>query len=752
MAVAPPAASHTAVPQDAIEALAITPPPLAGVLVAELGGRLSVSACGCLLAQLGATVVMIEPRASHPPTRNAYKTPFAYGKYSVCWDPSQPNDCALVSEIIDAAGIVLLSTDSDAVSTTEIVAKCAQRPVVCDITATGASGPLARQALSDAMIQALCGIMDTTGLVDGPPVEIGIPVAELSTALYAAVAAVTAWRVWRTQGIAQKIDMALYDVAVNSLTTFLPGHFGGGSTSRLGNGHSMGVPWNAYAAADGWVLLCSTSDAHWQKICAIIGRPGLAGDARFALIAGRVAHRGEVDRIVGGWVSTQSVAECIDTLSRAGVACGEIVEIGDLPAQINLLHRGKIVRTRDPVTGHAVALVGCMLGAPDWLVTAPARIPAPDADREIVRALLRAVSPPTAKLIGTAAGQADGARMPLAGMRVIEIGQFTTAPLVGRHLAMLGAKVVKIEPPEGEAARTWAPHRSGISFFFMLSNSGKYSLAVDLKSDEGRELLRDLVANADVLVENLKPGSLARLGFSPATLRAINPRLVYCGICGFGADSAYAGKPAFDTVAQAMSGIMDATRYRGIPLKAGISIADICGGQFGLLAILAALEQRDATGKGCHIDISMQDAGAWLTQPAWNRTPERLSPRNRPIRCRDGYVLVEAQGDASQMNEIAREAPELNREAVIAACLRAGMPCVPVQTVAEVANHPHTFARELIVYRTTPAGVTWELLGSPLRLTATPPAIGAPIGQPAKPDRDYLIEQGLLKGKSPGAL
>ena len=80
------------------------------------------------------------------------------------------------------------------------------------------------------------------------------------------------------------------------------------------------------------------------------------------------------------------------------------------------------------------------------------------------------------------------------------------------------------------------------------------------------------------------------------------------------------------------------------------------------------------------------------------------------------------------------------------------MPCVPVQTVAEVANHPHTFARELIVYRTTPAGVTWELLGSPLRLTATPPAIGAPIGQPAKPDRDYLIEQGLLKGKSPGAL
>jgi crotonobetainyl-CoA:carnitine CoA-transferase CaiB-like acyl-CoA transferase len=724
----------------------MTAAPLAGVLVAELGERAGVSACGCLLAQLGATVVMIELRSPGAPPRNAGKTPFAYGKYSVGWDPSNPGDCAFAREIVDAAGIVLLSTDVDTASAAEIVARCGQRPVVCDITATGATGPLAGQALSDAMIQALCGIMDTTGLADGPPVEIGIPVAELSTAIYAAAAVVTAWRVWRTQGIAQKVDMALYDAAVNSLTTFLPGHFGGGSTSRLGNGHSMGVPWNAYAAADGWVLLCSTADAHWQKICAIIGRPELADDARFSRIAGRVARRSEVDLIVSSWMSTQSVAECIDKLGRAGVACGEIVEVRDLPGQINLVHRRKIVRTHDPVTGHTVALIGSVLGAPDWPVTAPARIPAPDSDREHVRALLPAAASAAAEPVGTVTGKTGSARMPLAGMRVIEIGQFTTAPLVGRHLAMLGAEVVKIEPPEGEAARTWSPHRAGMSLFFMMSNSGKRSLAVDLRSDEGRQLLRDLVANADVLVENLKPGSLARLGFSPATLLAINPRLIYCAICGFGADSAYTGKPAFDTVVQAMSGIMDATRYRGMPLKAGISIADICGGQFGLLAILAALEHRDATGKGRYLDISMQDAGAWLTQTAWNRKPEQPLPRNTPLRCRDGYVLVQAHGDQSRLGEIARQAPELNRDAVTDTCLRTGIACVPVQTVAEIANHPHTCARELIVHRATPEGIAWELLGSPLRLNVTPPAIGAPIGKPAKPERTYLIEQGLLPG------
>ncbi len=722
----------------------MTPAPLAGVLVAELGERTGVSACASLLAQLGATVVTIELRAPRAPPGNAGKSPFAGGKYSVCWDPANAADCAFVREIIGAAGVVLLSSDADTASAAEIVATCGQRPVVCDITATGATGPLAGRALSDAMIQALCGIMDTTGMVDGPPVEIGFPVAELSTAVYAAAAVVTAWRVWRTQGIAQTIDMALYDVAVNSLTTFLPGHFGGGSTSRLGNGHSMGVPWNAYAAADGWVLLCSTSDAHWQKICSIIGRPELAGDARFALIAGRVARRSEVDVIVSNWVSTQSVAACIEQLGRAGVACGEIVAIGDLPTQINLVHRRKIVRTRDPVTGHTVAFIGSVLGAPDWAVAAPAGIPVPDADRARVRALLPAAAAAAAPDSSTTVNTGSP-RMPLAGMRVIEIGQFTTAPLVARHLAMLGAEVVKIESPGGEAARTWSPHRAGMSLFFMMSNSGKQSLAVDLRSDEGRALLRDLLANADVLVENLKPGSLARLGFPPAALLAINPRLIYCAICGFGADSAYAGKPAFDTVVQAMSGIMDATRYRGMPLKAGISIADICGGQFGLLAILAALEHRDATGAGRYIDISMQDAGAWLTQTEWNRPPEHASPRNTLIRCRDGYVLAAAHADAPRLNEIALAAADLDRAAVSAACLLGGIPCVPVQTVAETATHPHTSARELIVHRTTPEGVAWELLGSPLRLSATRPAIGAPIGAPAQPERACLIEQGLLK-------
>src|SRR5262249_30416090 len=150
-------------------------------------------------------------------------------------------------------------------------------------------------------------------------------------------------------------------------------------------------------------------------------------------------------------------------------------------------------------------------------------------------------------------------------------------------------------------------------YFFTFSNSDKKSLMMDLRGAQDKAAFRELLQSADLLVENLKPGSLARLGFGAAQLAEINPRLVYCSISGFGADSAYPQRAAFDTVVQAMSGFMDPTRVEGTPIKAGISAADIVGGTYGLLAILAALEQRERTGRGQYIDISMQDVACWST-------------------------------------------------------------------------------------------------------------------------------------------
>jgi crotonobetainyl-CoA:carnitine CoA-transferase CaiB-like acyl-CoA transferase len=195
---------------------------------------------------------------------------------------------------------------------------------------------------------------------------------------------------------------------------------------------------------------------------------------------------------------------------------------------------------------------------------------------------------------------------PLAGVKVIEIGQYTTAPLVGKHLAALGAQVVKIEPPDGEVARAWTPGQGGTSYFFALNNTDKQTLALDLKHEKDRAYLRTLLADADVLVENLRPGALAKLGFDRTALAEINPRLIYCSISGFGMESAYPSRPAFDTVIQAMGGLMDLTRSDGVPVKFGASGADILGGQAALLAIVASLASR-AGGAGTFIEISMQD-------------------------------------------------------------------------------------------------------------------------------------------------
>src|SRR5262249_18924365 len=179
----------------------------------------------------------------------------------------------------------------------------------------------------------------------------------------------------------------------------------------------------------------------------------------------------------------------------------------------------------------------------------PDRIPAPDANRSEIMNLCAApgvAAAPTRRSEGPPP-------LPLDGVRIIEIGHYTTAPLSARHLASLGADVIKVEPPAGETVRAWSPVKNGTGYFFTYTTSSKRSLTLDLETEHGLAILRDLIACSDVLLENLKPGALAKRGCSAADIERINPRIVYCAISGFGADSIYSGRPAFDSVIQAMS-------------------------------------------------------------------------------------------------------------------------------------------------------------------------------------------------------
>jgi crotonobetainyl-CoA:carnitine CoA-transferase CaiB-like acyl-CoA transferase len=198
---------------------------------------------------------------------------------------------------------------------------------------------------------------------------------------------------------------------------------------------------------------------------------------------------------------------------------------------------------------------------------------------------------------------------PLQGIRVIDLTRVLAGPFATQSLGDLGAEVLKIEPPgNGDETRHFPPFLEGESHYFLGINRNKKSLVVDLQQEAGKEILRRLAKDADILVENYRPGVMDRLGLGYAALAEINPRLIYCAISGFGLSGPMRDKPSFDIVTQALSGALSINGERGhMPVKLGIPLGDMVGGVFGPMAILAALHERTRTGKGRLIDISLYD-------------------------------------------------------------------------------------------------------------------------------------------------
>lgn len=198
---------------------------------------------------------------------------------------------------------------------------------------------------------------------------------------------------------------------------------------------------------------------------------------------------------------------------------------------------------------------------------------------------------------------------PLAGVRVLDFTRVLAGPAASLALADLGAEVFKIEPPgTGDETRTFPPTRDGESHYYLAINRGKRSIVVDLKSEEGIALVKDLAAKCDVLVENYRPGVMDRLGLGYEAMKAINPRLIYCSISGYGQTGPLKDRPSFDIVLQAMSGALSMNgEPDGLPMKLGIPLGDLVGGINGPIGILSALYERERTGAGRHIDVSLMD-------------------------------------------------------------------------------------------------------------------------------------------------
>lgn len=705
---------------------------LNGLLVVEIGNRPAVGACASLLAELGADVVLVEPKAasSDKRTKWTHRAMVAAGKRSIAVNPAHEPDITLLRRAIAQADVVITSGDLAPLWAPELLAAAAASTVICDITAFGSTGPLAGHPYPDALVQALAGVVDTTGDDALPPVVTRIPVTEWAAAVYALSGVLAALRVRDLQGAVQRVEIALFDCAISCLTTFLPACFVGEQPQRVGNHHPSMSPWNAYRASDGWVMLCAGSDEMWRRVCEVIDRSDLAADEQYATPTHRMKLNAGIDDIVQTWTLKHPVAHCVDRFAAAGLPCGPIHTISELFSEASLVHRRMIRQASDPVSGNVLRISGPLFRGSAVCGRAAEAIAAPDADRAWLATRIAAERPQQ-----PARARGAAVRPVLDGIRVVEIGSYTTAPLCARQLAALGADVIKVEPPIGDPARVLPPIRNGQGYFFTMNNSDKRALTLDLRTAEGKRALRALLAAADVFVDNLKPDSLPRLGFGREALAVINPRLIHCSVSGFGADSPLANRPGMDTTIQGMAGIMDLTRFGETPYKTGISVADLTGAQLSLAAVLASLAYRERTGTGMAIDLAMHDAGAWLTRGAWNDT-HGTDASNTLVQCSDGYVVADSTPEIVARCAALRvpDAPQTSpmRAAMLrselVSCLSLNeVAAAPVLRVNEVIEHPQVKMRELLVRGIGEDGIEWPLLASPVRLALTPARVKRPI-------------------------
>ncbi|MBB4122668.1 CaiB/BaiF CoA transferase family protein [Martelella radicis] len=243
---------------------------------------------------------------------------------------------------------------------------------------------------------------------------------------------------------------------------------------------------------------------------------------------------------------------------------------------------------------------------------------------------------------------------PLSGIRVLDFSRILSGPYASMVLADLGAEVIKVEPIEkGDETRGFPPFRDGMSHYYIALNRSKKSVALDLKKPEGVKVARELAARSDIVLENFRPGVMDRLGLGHEALKAENPGLIYCSISGFGANSPHRDRPAFDIVAQALSGVMSVNREPGQPPnKLGLPLGDMAGSIFSVFGILAALHERDVTGHGRHVEVAMLDSliamQGYLSQIYFltGESPKPVGTKHQSIvpygsfPTSDGYVIV----------------------------------------------------------------------------------------------------------------
>jgi CoA:oxalate CoA-transferase len=377
-------------------------------------------------------------------------------------------------------------------------------------------------------------------------------------------------------------------------------------------------------------------------------------------------------------------------------------------------------------------------------------------------------------------------RGPLSGITIIDLSRILAGPYCTLLLAELGARVIKVEPPQqGDDARQYGPFKNGKSAYFISVNRGKESIALDLKSAAGREIFERLLDKADALVENFRPGTMEKLGYGWDKLHQKYPRLVYAAASGFGHSGPYSHYPAYDMVVQGLGGIMSITGHPGMPLtRVGTSVGDLAGGLYAAVALNAALLHRERTGEATKVDVALFDCQLALLENAIMRytttgeIPGPMGARHPSITpfeafaTRDGNLIIAAGNDglfvklARALDRVdlaenplfktnaLRNQHQQALQAEIESVLRtedtghwievleaAGVPCGPVNNIAQALAHPQAAARNMLVSVDDPVTGPLELAGNPMKSSGFDDPSTRPRAPDLDADRDRILSE-----------
>ncbi|MBL9049622.1 MAG: CoA transferase [Tabrizicola sp.] len=375
--------------------------------------------------------------------------------------------------------------------------------------------------------------------------------------------------------------------------------------------------------------------------------------------------------------------------------------------------------------------------------------------------------------------------VPLSGITILDLTHVLAGPFASQTLQDLGARIIKVERPgTGDDTRAFPPFVQGESAYFATLNAGKQSIALDLKAEGDRAIFERLLARSDVLIENFRPGVMARLGYGWETLHARQPGLIYAAVSGFGQTGPDADKPAYDMVVQARGGVMSITgESNGPPVRVGASIGDIVAGMYLTQGILAALFQRERTGEGAFIDVAMLDSQLAIQEhavaiaSATGVPPGRTGARHPTItpfatyRAEDGFIVIAAGNDAmfarlctvlgltiAEDSRFASNAARCDNHALLKRLIEtvtlgapmahwiqvleaAGLPTARVQDMGEVLRDPQILARNMVLpVAPHPGGPAFVATGNPIKMSTLPEVRGLPPAPRLDGDRAAILE------------